>query len=467
MAQILIVDDEQPLLQSLSLELRRSGHECLLAETGNAALAHIAKNSPDLAILDVKLPDLSGLELLKSLKAELPEVPVLIVTAFATVDSAVEAMKEGAVDYLEKPLDLEELNLVVERELRNAQLKSDVEAYRRGSRTITTSSPIIGESAPMLELRGTIRQLAEISVDETHDLPHVLILGETGTGKDLIARHIHRDSPTADRPFVHINCSSLPRDLVESELFGHEKGAFTNAQRKQGLFEIAQGGTIFLDEIGDMPLETQSKLLTVLEHHRVRRVGGTRDYRVSARIITATNSDLVHAVEAGTFRADLLYRLRVVTLQLPPLRDRPADLPLLAKFFLEKFRTKYRKPQLDFGGTTLSQFEEWHWPGNVRELAHTIEQMVLLSRGRELAPPTLFGGAPPEASRPEFDRTSAPDAGGRFNFDLGDCRVETVERELILAALGHTRGNVSEVARLLGLSRGALRHRMTKWGIES
>lgn len=464
MAQILIVDDEQPLLQSLSLELRRSGHECLLAETGNEALTLVSRHSPDLAILDVKLPDISGLELLRSLKSELPEVPVLVVTAFATVDSAVEAMKEGAVDYIEKPLDLEEVNLVVERELRNAQLQSDVEAFRRGSRSAVPHTPIIGDSAEMTQLRETIRQLARVSVDESHEQPHVLIVGETGTGKDLVARHLHRESPNADRPFVHINCSSLPRELVESELFGHEKGAFTHAQRKQGLFEIAQGGTIFLDEIGDMPLSTQAKLLTVLEHRHVRRVGGTRDYRVNARIIAATNADLPAAVEAGRFRADLFYRLRVVTLQIPPLRDRRDDLAPLIRFFLERFRSKYRKGALELDDAIGRQLSEWSWPGNVRELAHTIEQMVLLSRGQQLASPTIFGR--PVATTTPSDPLRGGEPTKRFDFGRGDCRLETVERELILAALEHTQGNVSEVARLLGMSRGALRHRMAKWEIQ-
>lgn len=464
MAQILIVDDEQPLLQSLSLELRRSGHDCLLAETGNEALTLVSRHSPDLAILDVKLPDISGLELLRSVKSELPEVPVLVVTAFATVDSAVEAMKEGAVDYLEKPLDLEEVNLVVERELRNAQLQSDVEAFRRGSRSGIPHTPILGDSDAMTQLRETIRQLARVSVDESHEQPHVLIVGETGTGKDLVARHLHRESPNADRPFVHINCSSLPRELVESELFGHEKGAFTHAQRKQGLFEIAQGGTIFLDEIGDMPLSTQAKLLTVLEHRHVRRVGGTRDYRVNARIIAATNADLPAAVEAGRFRADLFYRLRVVTLQIPPLRDRREDLSQLIRFFLERFRSKYHKGALELDDATARQLSEWSWPGNVRELAHTIEQMVLLSRGQRLASPTIFG-RPASVTAPS-EPVRGRDLSTRFDFAHGDCRLETVERELILAALEHTKGNVSEVARLLGMSRGALRHRMAKWEIQ-
>ncbi|MCA8959682.1 MAG: sigma-54-dependent Fis family transcriptional regulator [Planctomycetes bacterium] len=469
MALILIVDDEQPLLQSLSLEMRRAGHDCLIAETGAEAFALLEKNSPDLAILDVRLPDVSGLDVLRHLKNELPEVPVVMVTAFASVDSAVEAMKDGATDYLEKPLDLEELQLVVTRELRNARLVSEVEVYRRGSRRSAESSPLIGASSVIQEIRNTIARIGAAPVSRASELPSILLLGETGSGKDLIARHLHGSSGLADRPFVQVNCSGLPRDLVESELFGHEKGAFTNAgQRKQGLFEIARGGTIFLDEIGDMPLDIQAKLLNVLEHRRVRRVGGTRDYHVEARIIAATNVDLEEAVDRGEFRADLFYRIRVVTLSVPPLRDRLEDLGMLAEFFLDRFRTKYRKPDLRFSDEILDAFRAWDWPGNVRELAHTIEQMVLLSNDDALRPPTFPRRARAIVTAPAFpDATRDVGLTLQLDFDRGETTLENVERRLILEALQHTGGNVSEVARILGVSRGALRHRMAKWGISA
>ena len=274
MAQILVLDDEQPLLQSLSLELGRQGHDCLLAETGREAFAILEKNPPDLAILDVQLPDVSGLEVLRRLRRDLPEVPVLIITAYASVDSAVEAMKEGAIDYLEKPLDLEELQLVVTRELKNARLRAEVEAFKWKGRRQREEIQIIGRSPELDKIRTLVDQLATIPFESAAELPTVLIQGETGTGKDLLARFIHYRSPLADHPFVQVNCSGLPRDLIESELFGHEKGSFTGAtQRKQGLFEVASGGTIFLDEIGDMPLDMQTKLLNVLESKRARRVG--------------------------------------------------------------------------------------------------------------------------------------------------------------------------------------------------
>ncbi|MFN0057706.1 MAG: sigma-54-dependent transcriptional regulator [Planctomycetota bacterium] len=476
MAQILIVDDEQPLLQSLSLDLRRVGHECLTATNGRQCLDLLERNSPALAIVDIQLPDLSGLDLLRRLRADLPEVPVVIITAYSSVDSAVEAMKEGAVDYLEKPLDLEELQLVVERELKNARLSSEVEAYRRDSRRGSDVDQMIGHSAALEKIRATVQRISSVPVEKASELPTVLILGETGVGKDLLARHIHYSGPLANRPFVQINCSGLPRELVESELFGHEKGAFTSAaQRKQGLFEVANGGTIFLDEIGDMALDIQAKLLNVIEHRRARRVGGTRDHIADVRIIAATNRDLGAAVAEGAFRSDLYFRLKVVSLVVPPLRHRTEDIPALAEFFLKKYRAKYRKPNLVLNESVLTELLEWHWPGNVRELAHTLEHMVLVSDEPHLARPPFAASvdsaegvptATPAVARPSAS-TPTPLGERAFDFATADCSLVSVEKKLILEALAFTGRNVSEVARLLGVSRGALRHRMEKWGIEA
>ncbi|MHC4935469.1 MAG: sigma-54-dependent transcriptional regulator [Planctomycetota bacterium] len=463
MAQILILDDEQPLLQSLSLELGRQGHDCLLAETGREAFAILEKNPPDLAILDVQLPDVSGLEVLRRLRRDLPEVPVLIITAYASVDSAVEAMKEGAIDYLEKPLDLEELQLVVTRELKNARLRAEVEAFKWKGRRQREEIQIIGRSPELDKIRTLVDQLATIPFESAAELPTVLIQGETGTGKDLLARFIHYRSPLADHPFVQVNCSGLPRDLIESELFGHEKGSFTGAtQRKQGLFEVASGGTIFLDEIGDMPLDMQTKLLNVLESKRARRVGGTQERPVDVRIIAATNAELEESVRRNEFRSDLYYRLKVVNIELPALRDRAGDVPLLIEYFLTDFRRKYRKPDLEPGPEMLEEFSRYRWPGNIRELAHTLERVVLVSDGNILKPAGLEAVAGGASAR------EASEAGElRFDFDGGDCTMKAVEKHLIEEALRFARGNVSEVARLLGVTRGGLRHRMEKWGIEA
>ena len=379
MAHILILDDEQPLLQSLTLELGRGGHTVLPAETGAEALRLLETRSIDMAILDVQLPDISGLEVLRKIREEMPEVPVLMVTAYASVDSAVEAMKEGALDYLEKPLDLEELHLVVERELGNADLRRLAEVNERAS-ALTEEHQIVGECPQLEEAKAVIEQISSIPVDSAAELPTILIGGETGVGKDLLARYIHESGSLSRAPFLQINMSGLPIPLIESELFGHEKGAFTGATKtKQGLFEVASGGTIFLDEIGDMPLDMQTKLLNVLESKKVRRVGGTREHHADVRIIAATNQDLEKKAQAGNFRSDLYYRLKVVSLLLPPLRDRGEDLNLLIDHFLLRYQQKYRKPELMLGPEARAELNRYRWPGNIRELAHTLERLVLIS----------------------------------------------------------------------------------------
>ncbi|HIA28371.1 MAG TPA: sigma-54-dependent Fis family transcriptional regulator [Planctomycetes bacterium] len=465
MAQILILDDELPLLQSLKIELSRSGHECLLAETGREAFKILDKDSPDLAILDVQLPDISGLEVLQRLRQEFPHVPVLIVTAYASVDTAVEAMKEGATDYLEKPLDLEELHLVVERELKNARLRDEVAVRRRGSQLLRSDSRMIGECQQLEEIRHLVGQLSQVPFDNAADLPTILIDGETGVGKDLLANYIHYSSPLSDQPFIQVNCSGLPRELIESELFGHEKGSFTGAtQQKQGLFEVASSGTIFLDEVGDMPLDMQTKLLHVLENKRVRRVGGTREHDVNVRIIAATNQNLEGAIAANKFRSDLFYRLKVVHINLPPLRDRGRDRALLIEYFLERYMRKYRRPELKITKEVLNELLRYNWPGNVREMAHTIERLVLISEGNDLISPK-FSSASGSDGGADRGPLSAVDL--EFDFQTGDCSLQAVEKRLIERALAHAHGNVSEVARILGLTRGALRHRMEKWGIDS
>ncbi|MCI0650494.1 MAG: sigma-54 dependent transcriptional regulator [Planctomycetes bacterium] len=478
MAQILILDDEQPLLHALSMELRRNKHECLLAESGRQAFQILEQHSPDLAILDVQLPDVSGLEVLRRLRSDMPEVPVLMITAYGSVDSAVEAIKEGATDYLEKPLDLEELQLVVERELKNSRLRSEVEAYRRERQASSDDYEMVGASPAFEKVRKIAQQIVSVELARASELPTILLLGETGTGKDLLAHYIHYSSGLANRPFVSVNCAGLPRDLVESELFGHEKGAFTSAgNRKQGLFEVAQGGTVYLDEIGDMPYDLQAKLLNVIETHRVRRVGGTREHHVDVRIVAATNADLDLAVAEKRFRSDLYYRLKVLSVRLPPLRERPEDIPALAAHYFERCRRKYKKPELQLSQRLIAALKCWHWPGNIRELAHTIENLVLTSEGGRLALPSFAGGAPPPApSEAHANAASAETLGADgalqaatgglpFDFAHGDCTLEGVERQLITAALRYAGGNVSEVARILGVSRGALRHKLDKWSI--
>jgi len=464
MAHILILDDEQPLLQSLTLELGRGGHTSLPAETGAEALRLLETRSIDMAILDVQLPDISGLEVLRKIREEMPEVPVLMVTAYASVDSAVEAMKEGALDYLEKPLDLEELHLVVERELGNADLRRLAEVNERAA-ALTEENQIIGECPQLEEAKAVIQQISSIPVESAAELPTILLGGETGVGKDLLARYIHESGSLSRAPFLQINMSGLPIPLIESELFGHEKGAFTGATKtKQGLFEVASGGTIFLDEIGDMPLDMQTKLLNVLESKKVRRVGGTREHQADVRIIAATNQDLEKEAQAGNFRSDLYYRLKVVSLLLPPLRDRGEDLNLLIDHFLLRYQHKYRKPELVISAEVRAELNLYRWPGNIRELAHTLERLVLISTGNQVAMPNLVN----QKSSPESQQSiPLPAKSLLFDFNSGSCTLEEVEKNLLEQALDHTDGNISMVARLLGLTRGALRHKLEKRGLSS
>jgi len=464
MAHILILDDEQPLLQSLTLELGRGGHTSLPAETGAEALRLLETRSIDMAILDVQLPDISGLEVLRKIREEMPEVPVLMVTAYASVDSAVEAMKEGALDYLEKPLDLEELHLVVERELGNADLRRLAEVNERAS-ALTEENQIIGECPQLEEAKAVIEQISSIPVESAAELPTILIGGETGVGKDLLARYIHESGSLSRAPFLQINMSGLPIPLIESELFGHEKGAFTGATKtKQGLFEVASGGTIFLDEIGDMPLDMQTKLLNVLESKKVRRVGGTREHQADVRIIAATNQDLEKEAQAGNFRSDLYYRLKVVSLLLPPLRERGEDLNLLIDHFLLRYQHKYRKPELVLSPEARAELNLYRWPGNIRELAHTLERLVLISTGSQVAMPNLVNQESTPASQKSIP---LPAKSLLFDFSSGSCTLEDVEKNLLEQALDHTEGNISMVARLLGLTRGALRHKLEKRGLSS
>ena len=464
MAHILILDDEQPLLQSLTLELGRGGHTSLPAETGAEALRLLETRSIDMAILDVQLPDISGLEVLRKIREEMPEVPVLMVTAYASVDSAVEAMKEGALDYLEKPLDLEELHLVVERELGNSDLRRLAEVNERAS-ALTEEHQIVGECPQLEEAKAVIEQISSIPVDSAAELPTILIGGETGVGKDLLARYIHESGSLSRAPFLQINMSGLPIPLIESELFGHEKGAFTGATKtKQGLFEVASGGTIFLDEIGDMPLDMQTKLLNVLESKKVRRVGGTREHHADVRIIAATNQDLEKKAQAGNFRSDLYYRLKVVSLLIPPLRDRGEDLNLLIDHFLLRYQQKYRKPELMLGPEARAELNRYRWPGNIRELAHTLERLVLISTGKQVSMPNLVNQKSTAASQQSIP---LPAKSLLFDFSSGSCTLEEVEKNLLEQALDHTDGNISMVARLLGLTRGALRHKLEKRGLSS
>ncbi|GJM24257.1 MAG: acetoacetate metabolism regulatory protein AtoC [Phycisphaerae bacterium] len=459
MANILVIDDEENLRISMQLALKRAGHSCRVASNGKDGLAAARSKMPDLIFVDVNLPDTDGMKLMGELRAIGIDVPVIVITGFGTIASAVAAMQQGAVDFIQKPLSMDEVTLSVSRCLENLSIRNQLDAYREAQQRESEGERVIGDCQAMRELLEVSDKIAALPLDDEGSLPTVLLLGDTGTGKEAIARYIHRRGPAADRPFVHVNCTAVPENFFESELFGHEAGAFTHAKAaKKGLFEVAEEGTLFLDEIGDMPLATQSKLLVAIESGRFRRLGGTTERVTRARVMAATNSDLEEKIQRGEFRADLFYRLKVFCLQMPALRDRGDDVITLAEHFLQRFQQKFRKTSLAFSDDARTSLRTYHWPGNVRELANVIQRAALLAEGSTVTSDTLNLRADGSLT------TIAPTAN---NGQPRITTLESVERQLIQDTLTHTDGNISESARLLGLSRGSLRHKLDKLGIQS
>lgn len=462
MAKILIIEDEAILAKSVARFLSRAGYDCQIAATGDSGLDVVRQERPDLILLDIRLGPVDGLSILKEMQDLDPGTAVITMTAFGSVETAVLAMKLGACDYIQKPLDLDELKLLVERTLEGRQLRRRLSYYQRREMEPIGGLEIVGQCPAMQETMKVVERIAEIEPDADGDLPTVLLLGETGSGKDLFARFLHSRSRIGGGPFVEIDCTSLPRDLVESELFGHERGAFTDAAAtKPGLIEVAEGGTLFLNEIGELSLAVQAKLLKVLESKRVRRLGSIRERRVNARIIAATNRNLERATREGKFRQDLFFRLKVLTIRVPPLRERGGDLGLLAEHFLKKFHRRYSTPPRHLSPATLEAITRYPWPGNVRELIHLLERAVLLSEGDEITPAHLGleGVTPRLQLGQEGDvRVDLPESG---------IRLAELERQLIQEALAMAGGNVTEAARKLGIGREALRYRMHKYAIPS
>lgn len=456
MPSILIVEDEAVFGKSLARFLTKAGYDCTLKARAEDGLRVLEDVSPHAVLLDVRLPGMDGLQALRVFHERDADLPVIMITAHGSIETAVEAMKAGAVDYLCKPLDLQEVRLVVERSLGSAQNQRRLSYYQRQEAARSERDRIIGACPAMRQVFQLVDRFTQINLGRAGELPTVLILGETGTGKGLIARAIHAKGPAAQGPFVEVNCTTLPRELIEAELFGYEKGAYTGAtESKPGLVEAAEGGTLFLDEVGELPLAAQSKLLQLIEHKTARRLGGLRSRTIAMRIIAATNRDLDALTDDGAFRQDLLYRLKVLLLELPPLRTRGDDVRLLAEHFLQVFSQKYATEANHLTPSVLEALSRYSWPGNVRELAHVVERAVLLSDqpmiGAELI--SLPGRAGSEA---QVD--SREDK-------LANLTLEEVERRLITQALTASRGNVSEAARKLGLSREALRYRLQKHAI--
>lgn len=465
---VLIVDDERTLARAVKAFLTEAGYEAEVAGDAEKALELVETLRPDVVFADVRLPGMNGIDLLRKIRDFDPAIPVIIMTAHGTIEGAVEAVKLGAFDYMKKPVDLEELKLLADRARENALLKQELSYYRRRAASEDAFAGILGSSPAMRVVLDQVRQIA--ALDET---PPVLITGETGTGKGLVARSLHSSGPRSAKPFIDVNCTALPANLIEAELFGYERGAFTDAKEsKLGLFEAAEGGFLFLDEVGDLEPTLQGKLLRAIEERTVRRVGGIRDRKIDVRILAATNRDLESEVQSNRFRNDLYFRLAVILLHLPPLRERGDDVLLLADHFLRRFSTKYGKDvrRIDAGARDI--LRSYPWPGNVRELSHVIERAVLWSRDATLnvdqlsiASPTRVGAEPVDrtASAPSVAGTAdgAPPTPAPAGMDLTQ-----LERTMIERAMREAGGNQTRAAQRLGISRDTLRYRLKKFGIQ-
>jgi two-component system response regulator AtoC len=467
---VLIVDDERTLARAVRIFLAESGYEAEVAGDAETALGVLERFRPDVVFTDVRLPGMNGIDLLRRIREFDPAIPVIIMTAHGTIEGAVEAVKLGAFDYLKKPVDLEELKLLADRAREQSRREGELSYYRRQARE-TPFGGIVGDSPAMRAVLERARQIA--ALDET---PPVLITGETGTGKGLVARTIHTSGARATRAFIEVNCTALPGTLMEAELFGYERGAFTDAKEsKLGLFEAAEGGFIFLDEVGDIELPLQGKLLRAIEERTVRRVGGIRDRKIDVRILAATNRDLEREAQRERFRQDLYFRLAVILLRLPPLRERGEDVLRLAEHFLGQFSAKYGRDVRRIEPAARDRLLAYRWPGNVRELSHVIERAVLWSQGPVLdvehlslseprdQPPFPASEGAEEAPAPSGAAPDAPLTGPLPppGVDLGQW-----EKAMIEQALREAGGNQTRAAQRLGISRDTLRYRLKKFGIQ-
>ena len=445
---ILVVDDEQLIRWSLTSRLADEGYRVIEAETGAAAVTR-AREGVDLVLLDYRLPDSDGLAVLKQIKEHDPDTLVILLTAYSSVNTAVEAMRHGAYHYVNKPFNLDEIALLVEQALETTALRREVRALRASQAQPYSLDRIVGEDASMVAMRVLLKKIAA-GPGST-----VLLTGESGTGKDLAAKVLHYASQRAHKPFMNITCSALPETLLESELFGHERGAFTGADRqKRGLIEMADGGTVFLDEIGEMVPLLQAKLLRFLEEKSFKRVGGSADIHVDVRVVAATNRDLDDEVKKGRFRSDLYYRLNVVPITLPPLRQRLTDIPQLVNFYVDLYNTEFRKHIKRVTPSAMTRLQAYGWPGNVRELRNAVERAMLLSDGDELSLEHFpVGGSSSVLS----DAVELPATG----MDL-----EQWERSFVVQALERSGWNQTKAAALLGINRDQIRYRIEKFKLE-
>ena len=469
--KILIVDDEKLVRWSLRQKCEEWGYQVLEAEDGasGSRLAHA--ESPDLVLLDVRLPDANGVEVLQRLKDAGDARAVIMMTADPQLDDVKAAIKLGAFDFIGKPLNFDELGVTIENALEATRLRTEVETLQKEVRRQAGYGDVVGVSEKLTDLMKFVRKVA------ASEATTILIQGESGTGKDLIAKTIHYESRRQNKPFVAINCSAIPETLLEAELFGHEKGAFTDAKAmKKGLFEMAHGGTLFLDEIGELSLFLQAKLLRVLEDQRIRRVGGVRDMQVDVRVIAASNRDLERAVQEGHFRQDLYYRLAVISIFIPPLRDRKEDILPLVEFFIEHYSRAFRKPIRGLSDEARRLLLHYDWPGNVRELKNAVERAMILEDAPELQAAYLpFSVSHPKTAGTAFEQFSSSPGGAQplpdgrqlpsLNIPEGGTSLEEVERALVELALEKAQHNQTQAARLLDISRDALRYKMKKFGL--
>ena len=446
-ATLLIVDDEPLVRWSLRERFVRDSYTVLEAASAAEALEQATSNV-DLVLLDYRLPDGDGLSVLRRIKETTPDTLVILMTAFSTVENAVEAIKHGAYHYLNKPFNLDDVAATVEKALETSRLRREVRALRSSASREYSFDAIIGDSPTMHRVKHLLTRVADSPAST------VLLTGETGTGKDLAAKAIHYNSDRAVKPFVNITCSALPEQLLESELFGHERGAFTDArQQKRGLFETADGGTVFLDEIGEMTIGLQSKLLRFLEEKTFKRVGGLADIRVDVRVVAATNRNLEEEVKDGKFREDLFYRLQVMPISLPPLRERKPDIPLLIRYYIDRYNGEFRKRVRGVTDDAAGLLENYRWPGNVRELRNAIERAMLLV-DREWLVAEDFAS---------LTRHAIP-AG--FRLPPEGVNLEEVEKQLLMQALERSHGNQTHAGQLLGINRDQVRYRIEKFGLE-
>ncbi len=452
--RILVIDDDPLIRKTLAERLTEEKFSVAMAKDGREGLEVFRSDEFDLILLDYSMPDTDGLAILEKIKVRVPHQVVIMMTGYSSVENAVRAVRMGVYDYIVKPFDMDQMLLTIEKSLETVALRSEVQKIRETNRRAFGVHNIIGGSPQTEEVITLIRKIASSGAST------ILITGESGSGKGVAARAIHQESPDADKSFLTITCTALPENLLESELFGHEKGAFTDAKAaKKGLFETAEGGTVFLDEIGDMSLSLQAKLLRFLEEKSFRRLGGTRDIEVKIRIIAATNRDLHELVKEGAFRMDLFYRLNVIPFQIPPLRDRPEDIPELITTFINRFNEEFKKKIKGFNREAMKILKKYPWPGNIRELRNTVERLTLLSDSKTLAPDDLPFEIRLGLTRSASDGPEAP----RVKLPPGGLNIYDLEKDLLFQAVEMAGGNKTRAGKLLGLNRDQVRYWLKKY----